>query len=125
MKSAVASTHPSKRTECSFAQPDVGIVELAVAERHVAQRHEGQIDAAGAALDHGDAVPDTFGEVRTREVAAHQLDVGEPHVLERVAGVARALDTRAHDLAVVDHDRLGHHAGSRSGRPIRTSTPGE
>jgi hypothetical protein len=85
-----------------------------------------EIDTAAPAVGERHPLPDRLRKVAPCEIAAHELDVDEPRAFERLAGLTRANDTRADTLTVVENERVGfRHVQERSGRPMRTSTPGE
>ncbi len=81
--------------------PEVGVVEAAVVERHAPERRLAQIHADTAAVDESRPMQGRLREVATRKVATHELDVDELSPYERLTRVARADDSRADELTVV------------------------
>lgn len=89
--------------------PEVGVIEAAVVERHGTERRLAEIHADTATVDESRAMEGRLREVATRKVTTHELDVDEPSPYERLTRVARADDSRADELTVVvEIESIGH-----------------
>ena len=98
--------------------PEVGTVELVVAEPHVAQSRLRDDEPRHPAVLQLDAQPRRLGEHRARQLAAHEPHVGEHTMIELGAGeldVAQLASCNSHvscDHAMeirADHQLVGPH----------------
>ncbi len=94
-------------------EPEVRVVQLAGLERDMTQVRLRKLDRRRAAVDEVHPLPDRLGEVATRQVTAHQVDVDESSAFERLAGMAGVDHPQPERLTVVVQ------LERRRGHPVR------
>ena len=83
-----AEHRPLESDVLELGEPEVRVDQLAGLECDVTQVRLRELDRRCAAVDERHPLPDRFGEVATRQVTAHEVDVDESSSFEDFAGMA-------------------------------------
>ncbi len=108
-----AKHRPVEPNVLELGEPEVRLVQLAGLERDVTQVRLRELDRRRSAVDELHPLPDRLGEVATRQVTAHQVDVDESSSFEHLAGMAGVDHPEPESLTVVVQLERRH------GHPIR------